>query len=330
MWEFNDSVETVQEFWTEVRFQRSILGLSASFCRYFKDHKASVWSGDNHSVLEVDRVPWPSVKRPHPRLEGEGWSLEDLPFHFVKKDDWGAGAFTPCQLGYYSIIKTKLQPAVVSTSRNGCGRCILTCPNGWWHLGSEHIKFLNCLANSASSTPVGPTKRKLPIGRFPSVNSARFRQIVTALLLQRLYLTDNFVCNGDPYLSNVRYQLHPFETLEYPSSVLQIQPHRWLLLLFMVFRMISNFFKFFDSNFCFQSCFCNPFSRSFFLFGFFFFTCSTAWISVTGCWAAKWAAVTSIQVNGLYQASYVVEGPGSIINHAKPKLHWRTTLWCFS
>ena len=40
----------------------------------------------------------------------------------------------------------------------------------------------------------------------------------------------------------------------------------------MVFCMVSNFlFKFFDTNFCFQSCFVIFFSGSFFLFGFFFF-----------------------------------------------------------
>ena len=33
-----------------------------------------------------------------------------------------------------------------------------------------NISSANCLANSVLPTPVGPTKRKLPIGRFPSSN----------------------------------------------------------------------------------------------------------------------------------------------------------------
>ena len=35
----------------------------------------------------------------------------------------------------------------------------------------------NCLASSVLPTPVGPTNRKLPIGRLPSSNPARLRRI---------------------------------------------------------------------------------------------------------------------------------------------------------
>ncbi len=38
----------------------------------------------------------------------------------------------------------------------------------------------NCLANSVLPTPVGPTKRKEPIGRLPSSKPARFRRIARA------------------------------------------------------------------------------------------------------------------------------------------------------
>ena len=38
----------------------------------------------------------------------------------------------------------------------------------------------NCLASSVLPTPVGPTKRKLPIGRFPSSKPARLRRIARA------------------------------------------------------------------------------------------------------------------------------------------------------
>ena len=38
----------------------------------------------------------------------------------------------------------------------------------------------NCLASSVLPTPVGPTKRKLPIGRLPSSKPARLRRIARA------------------------------------------------------------------------------------------------------------------------------------------------------
>ncbi len=38
----------------------------------------------------------------------------------------------------------------------------------------------SCLASSVLPTPVGPTKRKLPIGESPSSNPARLRRIARA------------------------------------------------------------------------------------------------------------------------------------------------------
>ena len=43
-----------------------------------------------------------------------------------------------------------------------------------------NISRANCLANSVLPTPVGPTKRKLPIGRLPSSNPARLRRMARA------------------------------------------------------------------------------------------------------------------------------------------------------
>ena len=40
----------------------------------------------------------------------------------------------------------------------------------------------SCLANSVFPTPVGPTNRKLPIGRLPSSKPARFRRIARATI----------------------------------------------------------------------------------------------------------------------------------------------------
>ena len=40
-----------------------------------------------------------------------------------------------------------------------------------------NISSANCLANSVLPTPVGPTNKKLPIGRLPSSKPARLRRI---------------------------------------------------------------------------------------------------------------------------------------------------------
>ena len=43
-----------------------------------------------------------------------------------------------------------------------------------------NISSASCFASSVFPTPVGPTKRKLPIGRLPSSNPARLRRIARA------------------------------------------------------------------------------------------------------------------------------------------------------
>ena len=71
-----------------------------------------------------------------------------------------------------------------------------------------NISRANCLANSSFlPTPVGPTKRKLPIGRLPSSKSCTVTTDGTCHCFNGFILTDNLsLANGGPYLSNVRYQ----------------------------------------------------------------------------------------------------------------------------
>ena len=159
-----------------------------------------------------------------------------------------------------------------------------------------NISKASCLASSVLPTPVGPTKRKLPIGRFPSSKPARLRRIALAtastalswpitLALRRSFMPLRRSISlapiwdtGTPVIRSTDSATSLTVAVTFISSV-------WFWIFFssssirvLAFRAASKS-SFSTAASCLS--FCSAIS------------CSTAWTSVTGCWAAKWAAVTS-------------------------------------
>ena len=143
VWEFDDSIETVKEFWTEVRFQTiHKFWFISIFCQVSFIAKSCVWSCDNHSILEVYSVTLTiSQTTIIQNLEKESDNLRVSLFNFVKKDDWvRVTANTFCQ-SIAIVIITNITSCCTNQFRNSCAVAV------FWHIqtddsifSSEHIK----------------------------------------------------------------------------------------------------------------------------------------------------------------------------------------------
>ena len=161
-----------------------------------------------------------------------------------------------------------------------------------------NISKANCLANSVLPTPVGPTKRKLPIGRLPSSKPARFRRIARATASTALSWPITFPSSR---------LLKPFKRSmsEAPILATGIPVNRSTAWATSFGVAVTWSAEEWSANCCFNLA---TFSLSAWaVLKSSFFTAS-AWsasvalisasidlASVAGCWAAKWAAVTSIK-----------------------------------
>ena len=334
VWEFNDSVETVQEFWTEVRFQTiHEFWFIRIFCQVGFVTKASVWSSDNYSVLEVDRIPLTICQTTIVQnLEEKGDHLRIRLFNFVKKDDWvWVTANTFCQ-SIAVVIITNITSCCTNQFRNSCAVAV------FWHVqtddsifSSEHIK--SQLFSQLSFTNTSRSyKEEATDWTVTFVKSCTVTTDGTCHCFNGFILTDNL---------SLQTVTHIFQTFDISCT------HLWhwntrhpfyrfghivdCCCYFMVFRMVFNFlFKFFDTNFCIKSCFVIFFSSCSFLFSFFFF--NFMFHSMDICYWMLGCQVSSChidQVNGLIRQATLWNVLDRIINRCFQNFIWQDDIVVF-
>ncbi len=159
------SIETVNEFWTESKVSQTIHGFISIFCQVSFIQTAFeatiiVQYSEIYSYLDHQSNDH------HPKLDSQRDNLRVGPFQFRREGrlNMGYGESMFCQKITIVIINQHNQ-LLYQPAQNGCECWDLTCPTDDKHLLVPNISRANCLANQFYS-PVGPTKRKLPIDGY--------------------------------------------------------------------------------------------------------------------------------------------------------------------
>ncbi len=174
----------------------------------------------------------------------------------------------------------------------------MTCPNGWWY-GSEHIKKI-IVANSVLLNLLGPQREATDWLVHRQILHGSTVSTFTASTALSWPIT--LVWNGDPYLSNIRYQLHHLRDTQNTRHPFY-RFNTSLIVAVTLYSLPCNYnflFKFFDSAFAFNCAAIPLAAASSCLVFLLLISCSTAWTSVTGCWAASnnYTSTKSVALSG--------------------------------